>query len=538
MNLNLISPSGSQKNHSDVTQVDKSGHDAITDPSSEGNSDSFLSKLAALFGGNSSENSGEEQAVTADADSSAVRGLQHEADDVEGGSESQLAANTGEAGVDELLETGKVTETDDAELISDVDLNQQEKQAAEQVVGEGQEVLSRLKTASQQLIQKDGKELPASEADKESKHMITSDISDDPQIVSPELIQNQQIVKSSPESDVAKQSESTDENLLTSVSGERAAGQVVQTQALVTDSDGQRILQADTLVSEAEKLKAGNKDQVNSALLQSSNASHKSQPLNQPSQAVAAHMLTQQGSNQTTDAAILQQGAMAGQELSTLQTQIQQNNVSASNQAGANFSKQWTDRQALNALSEKKNSVAPGAFAGSHGESVAQHLSSVTGQMGQLRAEQVQNQSPVYINKDIAADQLSERIHMMMSKNLKNIDIRLDPPELGRMHIRMHMAGDQATVHFTVANNQARDVIEHSMGRLRDMLTQQGVQLGETSVQHQGANQQQGYAAHDQSAEHASSQFKDSGFAEDNPDTGVKLDLNVTEKRDGISYYA
>ncbi|MGR5542894.1 flagellar hook-length control protein FliK, partial [Vibrio campbellii] len=69
------------------------------------------------------------------------------------------------------------------------------------------------------------------------------------------------------------------------------------------------------------------------------------------------------------------------------------------------------------------------------------------------------------------------------------------PPELGRMQIRMNMNGDNATVHFTVANSQARDVIEQAMPRLREMLAQQGLQLGDTSVQQQSAGQQQGQFA-------------------------------------------
>ena len=38
---------------------------------------------------------------------------------------------------------------------------------------------------------------------------------------------------------------------------------------------------------------------------------------------------------------------------------------------------------------------------------------------------------------------MAERVQVMMSKNLKHVDIRLDPPELGRLHIRMNMHGDR-----------------------------------------------------------------------------------------------
>ncbi len=156
---------------------------------------------------------------------------------------------------------------------------------------------------------------------------------------------------------------------------------------------------------------------------------------------------------------------------------------------------------------------------------------------GQLRAEQTA-QVPLQLNREIASDQVAERVQMMMSKNLKNIDIRLDPPELGRMQIRMNMNGDGATVHFTVANQQARDALEQSMPRLREMLAQQGVQLGDTSVQQQASGQQQNrYAANGQ-GQGGQPSSNQAGLGEENLEPDINLDLNVAAKRDGISYYA
>jgi len=124
-----------------------------------------------------------------------------------------------------------------------------------------------------------------------------------------------------------------------------------------------------------------------------------------------------------------------------------------------------------------------------------------------------------------------------MSKNLKNLDIRLDPPELGRMQIRMTMNNDLANVHFTVSNPQARDLIEQTLPRLREMLAQQGMQLADSSVQQQSSGQQQGYTASEQSGKGGSDRGF-SGQSDENFDADVNLDLNVTSKRDGISFYA
>lgn len=190
-----------------------------------------------------------------------------------------------------------------------------------------------------------------------------------------------------------------------------------------------------------------------------------------------------------------------------------------------------------------KLAAAEGKQGQGHEAGFAQQLSQAAGQQGlmvqnQLRAEQAAAQAPMQLNREIAGEQVAERVQMMMSKNLKNIDIRLDPPELGRLQIRMNMTGDGATVHFTVANQQARDVIEQSMPRLREMLAQQGVQLGDSSVQQQSSGQQQNRYAAGNGQGTGQGDGNQAFLGEENLEPDVNLDLNVATKRDGISYYA
>ncbi|EKP4406793.1 flagellar hook-length control protein FliK [Vibrio parahaemolyticus] len=175
---------------------------------------------------------------------------------------------------------------------------------------------------------------------------------------------------------------------------------------------------------------------------------------------------------------------------------------------------------------------------------LAGQLQAAAGQQGvtaqqQTRAETAQQaQLPLQLTKELANEQVAEKVQMMMSKNLKNLDIRLDPPELGRMQIRMTMNNDLANVHFTVTNPQARDIIEQTLPRLREMLAQQGMQLADSSVQQQSSGQQQsGYAAAEQHGQGTSGRGF-SGQSDENFDADVNLDLNVVSKRDGISFYA
>ena len=175
---------------------------------------------------------------------------------------------------------------------------------------------------------------------------------------------------------------------------------------------------------------------------------------------------------------------------------------------------------------------------------LAQQIAAASGQQGMpstapTRAEiQAAQQAPLQLTKELANEQVAEKVQMMMSKNLKNLDIRLDPPELGRMQIRMTMNNDIANVHFTVANQQARDIIEQTLPRLREMLAQQGLQLAESSVQQQSSGQGQDRYNSGGNDQQSGGNRTNDGQGGENLESDVNLELNVASKRDGISYYA
>lgn len=185
-----------------------------------------------------------------------------------------------------------------------------------------------------------------------------------------------------------------------------------------------------------------------------------------------------------------------------------------------------------------------GAKEDSKDSTFAQQIASAAGAQGTAtvgsaptRAEiQAAQQAPLQLTKELANEQVAEKVQMMMSKNLKNLDIRLDPPELGQMKIRMTMNNDVANVHFTVSNQQAREVIEQTLPRLREMLAQQGLQLADSSVQQQSSGQ--GQDRYNNGEQQSGTNRTNDGQGDENLDSGSNLELNVASKRDGISYYA
>ena len=61
-------------------------------------------------------------------------------------------------------------------------------------------------------------------------------------------------------------------------------------------------------------------------------------------------------------------------------------------------------------------------------------------------------------------------------------EIRLDPPEMGSMQVRVNVSGEAASVSFIVQSQQAKDALADAMPKLRDMLAEQGIELGDAQV--------------------------------------------------------
>lgn len=108
--------------------------------------------------------------------------------------------------------------------------------------------------------------------------------------------------------------------------------------------------------------------------------------------------------------------------------------------------------------------------------------------------------APVAMQQNGWTEAVVDRVMYLSSQNLKSADIQLDPAELGRLEVRIHMSQDQTQVSFASANAAVRDTLEAQLHRLRDMFTQQGMSQPDVSVsdptlgrgwQGQGQNQQQ-----------------------------------------------
>ena len=100
-------------------------------------------------------------------------------------------------------------------------------------------------------------------------------------------------------------------------------------------------------------------------------------------------------------------------------------------------------------------------------------------------------QEPLDIQSKHAAAMMGERVMMMLSQGKQEVEIRLDPAELGSMLIKMQVKQDQVQLHIQTQAGLSKDIIEQNMPRLREQLAQQGIQLSEANVQQQSQQQSQ-----------------------------------------------
>ncbi len=77
---------------------------------------------------------------------------------------------------------------------------------------------------------------------------------------------------------------------------------------------------------------------------------------------------------------------------------------------------------------------------------------------------------------------MGERVVWMTRSNIQQAQIQLNPRELGPIEIKISMQNDQTHVNFVAHHATTREAIEAALPRLREMLGEQGLNLGQADV--------------------------------------------------------
>lgn len=90
-----------------------------------------------------------------------------------------------------------------------------------------------------------------------------------------------------------------------------------------------------------------------------------------------------------------------------------------------------------------------------------------------------------HVGGDDFDDAISARIGWLADQKIGHATIKVTPHDLGLIEVRLQMDGDKVHASFTSAHADVRHALESSIPRLREMMNEQGFQLGNADVGHQ-----------------------------------------------------
>lgn len=93
------------------------------------------------------------------------------------------------------------------------------------------------------------------------------------------------------------------------------------------------------------------------------------------------------------------------------------------------------------------------------------------------------------VRSPVFAQELGEKMIWLAGRQGQVAEMVLNPPQLGTLEVRLTLSGGEAGAQFYSANPVVRETIESALPRLRDMLAQAGINLGEANVRDQSLRQ-------------------------------------------------
>lgn len=88
---------------------------------------------------------------------------------------------------------------------------------------------------------------------------------------------------------------------------------------------------------------------------------------------------------------------------------------------------------------------------------------------------------------------VGEKILWMANQNHQVAELHLNPPNLGPLEVRLTVSNDQVSALFVSHHSAVREAIETAMPRLREMMADNGIMLGNTMVSAESFSQQQSF---------------------------------------------
>lgn len=87
--------------------------------------------------------------------------------------------------------------------------------------------------------------------------------------------------------------------------------------------------------------------------------------------------------------------------------------------------------------------------------------------------------------------EIGQKVVLLVNRQESRAELTLTPPHLGKVEVSISVNGDQTSASFVSASPAAREALEQALPRLREILAEAGITLGQASVNAESARRDQ-----------------------------------------------
>ncbi len=120
------------------------------------------------------------------------------------------------------------------------------------------------------------------------------------------------------------------------------------------------------------------------------------------------------------------------------------------------------------------------------------------------------------------SEELSNRVTWMIRQDMQSASVKINPSHLGPLDMKVSVINDQVNISFSSHHAPVREALDASIPRLREMLGDNGLQLGDANVTHQSFSDQNQTNQHTFSHSNSPDALLDVNSSGENTENSVK----------------
>jgi len=168
-----------------------------------------------------------------------------------------------------------------------------------------------------------------------------------------------------------------------------------------------------------------------------------------------------------------------------------------------------------------------------NGDTMIANITALSNQVNSSIGEKSVPSIPVNaaFNQSGWGDEIGERVRWLVSQNIQTAELRLNPPQLGPIEVKVTVQNDQMNVMFTAHHATVREALESAVPKLREMFGDSGLNLVDVDIsQHSFSDRHRATSDHEQNYRYINSN-------EENDEITSSIDHEYIQKG-LVDYYA